>query len=539
MTVKIIYIDKPTALKAISDIDLTKENYEGEHILLPLKDDVKLLSHGYDFQLDKQEKIEKINATDDIFQFTLHKNDAVVGDLEIVVREIDNEDQYVFSRFERRTDQDAKVQLALLFENEKTYDFYQFEEEIEQEHDRVFGIDHTSNVKGVYTIGEQRQLFLAQNYISNELTTTYDNGKESVLRELVNEDKNIAINEQDNHLIYSMELRTTANGQISENWFLLSDTELFSSTSAMKSYKDRTNHEFISSRKWLTATGPYTKLPWSIEPSTTLGYGRNLVVLQGMPFVKTYKLTPERFYYDMIVNSANYIWDFKSDSDLWETEYTSTWLENDYGIIAPYTDTRHNENIALFLSAAGDILNNQMLKDSYLLYADFLANQETIDNILRTTQGYYILDYYSEAQTKKTHVSLNHALGEMNYLFNIYEETNDDKYLQVALKIKAATEDIGDDWINPTNGDLWYQINGDRSFEGKDYDTLTLEDLVVSLDYFERFDLPYDDVFMRLVDTKVNYIIDNDVEMKLSLYEQLLLLGFEKQVKDYPHVIGF
>ena len=38
---------------------------------------------------------------------------------------------------------------------------------------------------------------------------------------------------------------------------------------------------------------------------------------------------------------------------LWETEYTSTWLKNNYGIIAPYTDTRLNENVALFLTQTG------------------------------------------------------------------------------------------------------------------------------------------------------------------------------------------
>ncbi|AOV08762.1 hypothetical protein [Sporosarcina ureilytica] len=521
------------------NVDFEKENPEGDYIVLALKDGVSLLSYGYNFQLEKQEIQEKINANDEVFEYALHRNNERIGNLEIVIREIDNEDKYVFSRFERLTEEAATIPIKLIFHDERKYAFFQFEEEIEQEHDRVFGIDYTSNVKGLYSIGSQYNLFLSQNYISHELSTVYEDGKESVLRELVNEDKHLNITEDDGSLLFELELRTTEKDQISENWLLISNEKLFSSEKVMKEYKAETNHNFISSRKWLTSIGPYTKLPWSVEPSTKLGYGRNLVVLQGTPFVENYTLQPERFYYDMIVNSVNYLWDFKEDTSLWETEYTSTWLKNEYGIIAPYTDTRHNENIALFLSSAGDILKNEALKDSYLLYADFLSEQEDIDNILRTEKGYYILDYYSDVQTKKTHVSLNHALGEMSYLFNAYQQTNNDEYLQVALKIKQAVEDIGTMWINPTNGDLWYQINGDYTFEGKDYDTLTLSDLATGVEYYEKLQIPYSDVHKELMSSKIDYLIENEVEMLDTLYDQLISLGFEEQLKDYNHVISY
>lgn len=536
--VKVLGRDVPSSLENM-DITLNEEQLEGDYIQLVLRDGVMLLSNGYDFQLERNEVIEKINAQDEYFTFTVRKEQAKMGTLEVVVREIENSDQFVFTQFQRTAEKEATIPMKLVFENEKNYDFFQFEEEIEQEHDRVFGIDHTTNVKGLYSIGSAYNLLLSQNYISTELREVYEDGKESVLRELINEDTNLNIDIEQKNLVYNLELRTTGVDQISESWFLLSDDNLFNSEETMKSYKEFTNHEFISSRKWLTAAGPYTKLPWSIEPATKLGYGRNLVVLQGIPFVESYEKEEERFHYNMIVNSVNYLWDFKQATTLWETEYTSTWLKNDYGIIAPYTDTRHNENIALFLSEAGAILNNEELVESYLLYADFLGEQQAIDNVLRTDNGYYVLDYYSEAQTKKTHVSLNHALGEMSYLFNAYRETNKDNYLAVALQIKQAIEDIGEQWINPENGDLWYQINGDYTFEGKDYDTLTLRDLVTSLEYYDEFELPYGEVYTTLMDSKVNFIVENDVEMKVELYEKLLALGYEKQLENYEHVINF
>ena len=40
--------------------------------------------------------------------------------------------------------------------------------------------------------------------------------------------------------------------------------------------------------------------------------------------------------------------------------------------------------------------------------------------------------------------------------------------------IKKAVEDTGKDWINPENGDLWYQIDADFTFEGNDYPTFNV-----------------------------------------------------------------
>jgi len=337
-----------------------------------------------------------------------------------------------------------------------------------------------------------------------------------------------------------MKLRTTGKDQISENWFLLSKEELFSSEEEIAYYKNLTNYEFIKAPKWQTADGIYTKLPWSIEPGTKLGYGRNLVSQQGKAFAERYNDEKDRFYYDMLVNSVNYLFDFKGNDPIWKTEYTSAWLKREYGIIAPYVDTRHNENIALFLSRAGSILENEKIIKSDLLYADFLSTQSAIGNTLLTDNGYYILDYYSEQQTKKTHVSLNHALGEMNFLLETYKKTDKKKYLETALNIKEAVEDTGDEWINKTNGDLWYQINGDYSFEGKDYDMLTLRDLVQGISNFDELELPYnEEIYRELIEGKIRFIIENDVEISDVLYEDLLLLSYGDLIEGYEHIYSY
>lgn len=483
---------------------------------------------------------ERENATDTTYAFDVSEGDEALGHLQIVVRAIDNGDQFVFQSFTSTADDERALPLKLHIKQAKSVDYFSFEEEIIQEHDRVFGIDYTTNVKGIFTINDSYDLLLSQNYVSRQLVETYDDGTESRLRELVREDKTYEQTKHGNTTTFTLPLHTTKKDDISENWLLLSQEPLFNDDKERTYYKNFTNDKFIMSNKWLVADGTYTKLPWSVEPATKLGYGRNLVALQANKIAKLHAKSPQRFYYNMIVNSLNDLLLFKGDAAIWQTEYTSTWLKKDYGIQAPYTDTRHNENIALFLSEAGKLLKNEEVANSDVIYADFLADQQRIDNILRTENGYYILDYYSSHQTKKTHVSLNHALGEMNFLFKMYQKTAVDKYKTTALAIKAAFEDTNTAWLNDSNGDFWYQINGDGTLVGKDYDTLTLEDIITSLSLYDELSIPYDmSFYYTLISSKVLYLMRSEVPMPIKLYENLSALGFESIIKDYPHIVDY
>ena len=507
---------------------LLEKNVVTSASLIPIADDVALTSQHYE--------LKEIDTS-------VQPNQELVGTLTMTVRKVENGDRFVFSTFHSTSAESVSLPLQLEFKNQTAFELYPFSEPlIQEEHDRVFGKDYTTNVKGLYrsTGDKPYELFLSQNYISKELTHEYEDGSSSVLRELINEDQFIETTEQDGDVTFHLKLRTTGTNQISENWFLISDEPLFSDEEDIEYFKSYTNRNFIHSPKWLTATGLYTKLPWSVEPGTKVGYGRNLVSQQGKVFAERYEETPSRFYYDMLVNSVNYLMDFKGDLPLWKTEYTSTWLKGDYGIIAPYIDTRHNENIALFLSRAGKILDDQDIEDSDALYADFLSTQQEIGNTLTTPNGYYILDYYSEHQTSKTHVSLNHALGEMNFLLEMHKKNPQDKYLDTALHIKRAVEDTASQWINPDNQDLWYQINGDYSFEGQDYDTLTLKDLINSLQHFDSLDIDYDQqVFHSLIESKLVYIKSNQIELNKAVYTELLALGFGPSIENYEHIYTY
>ena len=382
-----------------------------------------------------------IRTTDTELSYEVIGRLSKIGDLTITIRKLDNGDQFIFNQFVSTGFTSKTLPLQISFNDVDSYDFYNFsEEEPVREHDNTYGVDYVTNVKGLYKLKEndqaKYQLYLSQNIISKELTQSYTENNKSILRDFIAEDPHLHISDlknkkrQTDGIQFELTLKIDDKNQISENWFLLSKEELFSDEEVLEKYKNETNHNYLHTPKWNTADGNYTKLPWSIEPGTELGYGRNLVAMQDKTSLNYYVETKERFFYDMVINSINHLENFRNSKDtLWETEYTSTWLKKDYGITAPYTDTRHNENIALFLTQAGKELGIQEIENSYILYADFLSSQKERGNVIETENGYYIADYFSENQTKKTHVSLNHALGEMNFLLQTYKDSGNQEYL--------------------------------------------------------------------------------------------------------------
>ena len=524
--------------------NVTKGSESTLHIQLD-ENKAVMESSGFSFKLIDSKTRNGVQAVD-----TEHTYDVIgklfkVGELTVTARKLNNGDQFIFNRFINTGSTETTLPLEIRFTNADSYDFFDFnDEEPVREHHKTYGIDYTTNMKGLYTLKEKEatdyELLLSQNYISNELVENYPNSSQSTLRELVEENRSLEVNEEPDGISFHLSLETKDKQQISENWFLLSKEELIQDERVLEQYKNETNYNFLHTPKWNTAEGNYTKLPWSIEPSTKLGYGRNLIAMQDRTALKYYTGTNERLFYDMVINSINHLENFrKSDDALWETEYTSTWLKNSYGTTAPYTDTRLNENVALFLTQAGKALGIPELEDRYLLYADFLSQQKELGNVIEMENGYYISDYFSTSETEKTHTSLNHVLGEMTFLLQTYKDSQNEEHLNTALQIKKAVEDSGTDWINPENGDLWYQINEDHTFEGEDYPTLTLEDLTRSLTLFTELKIAYDPVFVELIQSKIDFIIENNITVKGRTIRQLKQLGVGKEIYEYTNTNEF
>lgn len=517
--------------------------FVGEKSSLTIDNKVEVKA-GDGFRLIYEEENTKqlIRAKETKTTYEVKKGLTNLGKLDITMRELDNGDVFVYQEMKYSVDEQVTVPTEIIIKGANEYDFFEIAEEVKREHNNTFGIDMTTNVRGLYEFENDGELvsslYLSQNYVSKELNTEYENGEISHIRELKEENKEYEVEKNEKGFVIRNGMKLIPEADHSESWFLFSNDKLITKDETKESYKNETNHFFIHSTKWQVSNGNYSKLPWSIEPSAKMGYGRNLVTLQDKKALNYYINTKDRLFYDLVIASVNNLINFKGDKNLWETEYTSTWLKKSYGITAPYVDTRHNENISLFLTKAGEQLGIDEIKDGALNYADFLTEQKNIGNIIETENGYYIADYYSEG-SKKTHVSLNHALGEANFLMEASVKNSNQLYMMTALEIYDAIQDDGEKWIRD-NGDFWYQVNAEGEFFDTDYPVLTLEDLTYAMiilnDHSILGEFP---VFEKMLLSKLNFVTANNYDIPKLTVERIINLGYGEYVEGYENVLEF
>ncbi|QOY37202.1 hypothetical protein AWH56_006095 [Anaerobacillus isosaccharinicus] len=499
------------------------------HFSLPLNHEmtVEISSEEIEFGTAKVTEDFHTISEDKSYHYELLKKKDVVGQLTITIRTLDNQDQMIFSRLDNFVDEHLIISVSLPVGNVNRYELVDFDQIfIEREHDSTLGIDPTTYPIGLFDLyfyeDFRYSFFASKNYISKQLSLDYENGGFSTLRDLVEENKQFSTKVNDQQLLLELPLHSYGS-DISESWFMISSERLFEEKEHLNEWVEHSNRNYAHINKWLTPDGNYKKLPWSIEPFTKLGYGRNIGSMQDKLALDNYEATSERFFYNLTMNSVVMLEAYqKENEDVWMTEYTSTWLKNSYETIAPFVDTRHNENVALFLTRVGNRFNIDELKDSHLNYANYLLEQVEVGNTFPIGQEtFFIADYYSpHPGTMMTHASLNHILGGINFLLDSYFYTSNNDYLELAMIMRSGIEELGENWIRD-NGDLWYQINPDLTFTGNDYEQLTLYDLLLSQQKWEAVGLDRSKLFDTLITSKMRYLYSQNKTL-IPLIEEML-----------------
>lgn len=475
-------------------------------------------------------------STDHAVVYDLYRGRHRQGRVTVTERSLQNGDSILFVRLEGAAKEGAAANLMLELDGNR-FTLTDFDRRFKEHlHDKTTGIDPTTYPIGLletWNFDRLRwSLMVGRAYVSRELVQSYDNGQASRLRELIREDKQAEVAVTGSRVVLRLPLAAGA-GTMAERWLVAARFPLFRDPAVLDAWIDTSIEDYTSTNKWYTPEGAYTKLPWSVEPFTRLGYGRNLVNIQEKRALEQYQKTGERYFYDLVLNAIASLERMRDDRlGLWTTEYTSTWLKKQYGIIAPYVDTRHNENVGNFLSRAGRVLGFTTLARANIRYADFLVAQVKDGHVIETApNGYLICDYFVPGSAIKTHASLNHSLGEMNYLLEAYHFTGNREYLEVARSIRRGIEALGDRWIRP-NGDLWYQVNPDLTFSGTDYPLVTLVDLLVAQQRWALVGGERSRIFDRLIRSKATYLVREDKaitpEVRMLLEEQ----GFRDVVRQ-------
>ncbi|OMP65815.1 S-layer homology domain-containing protein [Domibacillus epiphyticus] len=504
---------------------------------------VRMNTRGVPLSYMKQTSSKNPLSTDHHYYYHMGRASKPFGYMRVTLRKLDNGDTFVFTKFVHNGDNTYSASVSLPFEQSTSYSLAKYNAfgTVKQTFSSTYGYDKTTHPTGILSVKRgstvTNEMMMGKNYISVNRQTTYSNGQKSVLREFIKELESYNVTTDPSKKTVTAKMNVSVRGKaISESWALVSEKKLFESVDNRNRWFERTIKEYGFINNWLTADGAYTKLPWSIEPGYKMGYGRNITRLQGGVYLSAYNGNKERYYRDLVVNALADLNVFsngaiaKGQTPVFKTEYTSAGLKKSYGTTAPYIDTRLNENAALFLKNASESLSIPELATANLRYADFLVQQKTTGNIIPiTATSYLIADYYAPG-SKKTHVSLNHALGEMRFLLETYKQTGETKYLKTARELKAGIEKLYPKWVRP-NGDLWYQVNGSLVFAGDDYDTLTLADLLMSQNAFAENGIPRSEIFDKMIVSKTKYAVKNKVKISAQISLLLQEQGFGNLIK--------
>ncbi|GAA4708210.1 hypothetical protein [Brevibacillus fulvus] len=202
----------------------------------------------------------------------------------------------------------------------------------------------------------------------------------------------------------------------------------------------------------------------------------------------------------------------QNEAGYWETLPQSNWLWQDYGIGPNFFDTRFNTDIASLLLKGYEKYHRAEFLQAAKMYAAFLMQHMNENHYLTygTQEGWLVQDYGWTQPHLPTHVSLNHQLQEMNFLYQLYLVTEQPVYRDYADKLLYGIKNTGQRWLKP-DGNLHYAYLNDGTFGLQDYPYLTYNDLVEAQNLLSRLYGMTDPDLLELMSSKKRWMDENGI----------------------------
>jgi len=299
------------------------------------------------------------------------------------------------------------------------------------------------------------------------------------------------------------------SGTAIEHWGMLSNSPLVDLTQEPNLALIRLA-DLNMARKW-TREGPLEPTPSTYYPSSPSSFFINPSYAVAQRFLK---LGEDRYFENMTVIALHTAARTINEDGYWPISTRSGWLYEDYGMEAGYYDTRWSTDAAVFLL---DGYRSKRVADwleAAKRYAEFYLKYAEDYHYSTQNGGWLVWDYmkFDSPQIKPVHVSLNHLLAEMNFLYEIHQITGEQRYLEGAERLRTAVHDTGMSWVNEA-GDLHYRYQPDGSYTGKDYPLLTLKDLRISQALILELEGQADPVIAGLIQAKEAYLKANNLPL--------------------------
>lgn len=477
-------------------------------------------------------------ATDTIHHYAVGTHGATV---DVTVRKFVNGDEFIFTTLNNPAAVAVTVDVFEKQTNVTNHRLYRYDQfPIKKNDADVFGNDTSTYPTGLLRTMSNGSLakdrMVGQAYRSEQLTKSYtDTNGKSYMRDLKSEYEAIstAVLGTDLLSVYTLASKGEDNVDL---WFMDSKERLFTTDANMNAWMLETAQNYKKRNKWYTAQGPYNKMATTTEPmpKSGQGFGRNLLLVKEDRALVLFKTQGDRYFANLVKNSFVSLTKFKGKDTYWETEVTSTYLKNLYGITAPFIDTRFNEQIALFYYNSGKEFGMPNYKQPLKNYADLLVSRKAAGQTIPVSaSAYYIADYFPINQQVTAHSSMNHLLGGLNILLMAYQEFDDPKYLETANAIQNALTIEKNQWLR-ANGDIWYRVNAQGEFAGTDYQHLTLEDLINTYALWKDIDASKLPVIEEMIASKAGYLSKNNLGFTIKIKNGLEALDMLKYLPLGP-----
>ncbi len=280
-------------------------------------------------------------------------------------------------------------------------------------------------------------------------------------------------------------------GEHGDLWYISSGSELFSGEKALK---ELFTHNIDGEKRWCF-DGFYIRAKSNYEPYQRGMFFRNPANYVGVSFAKyAFSRGMEDLGYAMIMTGINN----QNKYGYWQTDCIVDWLSRDYGIKEGFYDTRFNSDFAIGLIYAYKRYGNDIILKSLKRYAEYFFEYAQ-NHSHKTANGILIEDY--APSNKKVHTSLNHHLTELNFLYEYYNLTYDDKYLQLANKMLKGLDDTKNYWVMKNHNLAYAYGYNNSSNKMVDYPYLTYNDLYETKFLLERY--------FKATNTTIEYLMKN------------------------------
>ena len=293
---------------------------------------------------------------------------------------------------------------------------------------------------------------------------------------------------------------------IGEIWAIQSVNSLVDWSKA-SSFTDLIDHDLSIERRW-SWDGYYFPIPYNYIPNGENFLYRNPANYTGASWTKNGSnlLMKDMGYVMTQICMKN-----QNPDGYWATGPKSLWLEEDFGIGAGFYDTRFNTDFAVSLLAAYKSYADKEFLTSAVNYAEYFMDFSAKNHYETENGGWLVEDYAGSDVYTRTHVSLNHQLAEINFLYELYNITGEESYKQRGDLMLSGIEDTKDQWVLEDNNLAYAIMYTGTANIMVDYPYLTYNDLYKTKDILYKYFNRSSDTINYLMDCKKQWMDNNNV----------------------------